>query len=219
MSDVLALVHTFGYPTLAAVIGHDFGSPVAAWCALIRPDVLSAVVLMSAPFGGPTPLPYDTVNDLEQKQSSPAEDIYEALAGLARPRKHYQRYYATREANNDIWHPPQGIHDFLRAYYIMDLNKGMAATVAPEMPSASEIAKCSWLTDEELNVYSTEYGRNGFQGGLQNYRVGTILQFSAGIRMFSGWSIDVPSCFIAGASDWGPYQRSGTLEKMLKGKK
>ena len=35
-----------------AVIGHDFGSPVAAWCALIRPDVFRSVVMMSAPFGG-----------------------------------------------------------------------------------------------------------------------------------------------------------------------
>ena len=27
-----------------AVIGHDFGSSVAAWCALIRPDVFRSVV-------------------------------------------------------------------------------------------------------------------------------------------------------------------------------
>ena len=244
VSDVLGLVRAFGYRSVGAVIGHDFGSPVAAWCALIRPDVFSSVVMMSAPFAGPPSLPYNTVNDPEQKPSSSAADIYEELAGLSRPRKHYQRYYSTREANDDMWRPPQGIHDFLRAYYhfksadwkqnkpfplkswsadelakmptyyIMDLNKGMAATAAPAMPSASEIAKCGWLTDEELRVYSTEYGRNGFQGGLQNYRVGMNPGFSAGLRMFSDRTIDVPSCFIAGASDWGQYQKPGALEKM-----
>jgi hypothetical protein len=52
------------------------------------------------------------------------------------------------------------------SYYIMDLQKNMAETVAPEMPSDAEIAACQWLPDSELLVYSTEYERTGFQGGL-----------------------------------------------------
>ena len=32
--------------------------------------------------------------------------------------------------------------------------------------------------------------------------------------MFSGRTIDVPSCFISGKSDWGVYQAPGALEKM-----
>ena len=32
--------------------------------------------------------------------------------------------------------------------------------------------------------------------------------------MFTGRTIDVPSCFIAGASDWGVYQTPGTLQAM-----
>src|SRR5712671_1793109 len=42
--DALGLVAALGSCTVAAVIGHDFGSPVAAWCALIRPDVFRSVV-------------------------------------------------------------------------------------------------------------------------------------------------------------------------------
>jgi pimeloyl-ACP methyl ester carboxylesterase len=146
-----------------------------------------------------------------------------------------------------MWHSPQGVHDFLRAYYhfksadwkqnqpfplkswtaaelakmptyyIMDLDRGMAETVAPEMPSAAQIAACKWLTNEELRVYSTEYTRTGFQGGLQSYRVGTDPKYSAELRAFSGRTIDVPSCFIAGASDWGVQQVPGRLEKMQGG--
>jgi hypothetical protein len=48
----------------------------------------------------------------------------------------------------------------------MELDKGMAETVAPMMPSAAEIAACKWLPDDELAVYSSEFGRTGFQGGL-----------------------------------------------------
>ena len=54
--DTLGLVAALGYRSVAAVIGHDFGSSVAAWCALLRPDVFPAVVMMSAPFPGPPSL-------------------------------------------------------------------------------------------------------------------------------------------------------------------
>ena len=86
-----------------------------------------------------------------------------------------------------MWRCTQGVHAFLRGYfhykssdwsgnrpfplqswiadelakmptyYIMDLNKNMAETVAPIMPPAAEIADCRWLPDSELRVYSSEY--------------------------------------------------------------
>src|SRR5262249_46325347 len=60
--DALGLVHAFGSRSVDAVIGHDFGSSVAAWCALIRPDVFRAVAMMSAPFGGVPALPFNTAD-------------------------------------------------------------------------------------------------------------------------------------------------------------
>jgi hypothetical protein len=47
--DALGLVSALGYRRTAMLVGHDFGSPVAAYCALARPDVFPSVVLMSAP--------------------------------------------------------------------------------------------------------------------------------------------------------------------------
>jgi pimeloyl-ACP methyl ester carboxylesterase len=96
----------------------------------------------------------------------------------------------------------------------MDLARGMAETVAPEMPSASEIAACKWLPDPELRVYTDEYTRTGFQGGLQWYRCSIGPEFGRELQIYSGRTIDVPSCFIAGASDWGVYQQPGNFEKM-----
>src|SRR5690242_9064142 len=90
--DQLGLIHALGKQTVAAVVGHDFGSPVAAWCALVRPDVFRSVTLMSAPFEGPPPL----------SPPRTAHDIHAALAALPRPRKHYQWYYSTRPANDDM---------------------------------------------------------------------------------------------------------------------
>src|SRR6202790_4673686 len=58
----LGLVSAFGYRSVASVLGHDFGSSVAPWCALIRPDVFRSVVLMSAPFAGAPQLPFDTAD-------------------------------------------------------------------------------------------------------------------------------------------------------------
>jgi non-specific protein-tyrosine kinase len=80
--DALALVLALGHRQVHAVVGHDFGSPLAAWCALLRPEVFPRVVLMSAPFGGPPGLPFDTLHHPPR----PAPDVHAALAALPRPR-------------------------------------------------------------------------------------------------------------------------------------
>ena len=241
--DAIGLVSALGLRSIAAVVGHDFGSPVAAWCALLRPDVFRSVVMMSAPFNGPPQLPFDTVRTGEPPTAS-AADIDKALASLDPPRKHYHWYYATRDADANMRNCPQGIHAFLRAYYhmksadwpdnqpyplkawraselaqlpryyIMDRDKGMAESVAPEMPISAQIAACTWLPDEELAVYSSEFKRTGFQGGLQWYRCRFVPQFQAELEIFSGKTIDVPSMFIAGKNDWGVYQAPGAYEVM-----
>jgi pimeloyl-ACP methyl ester carboxylesterase len=100
------------------------------------------------------------------------------------------------------------------AYYVMDLDKGMAETVAEHMPPAAEIAACKWLTDEDVEVFATEYARTGFQGALNYYRRNADARLSAELQMFSGRTIDVPSCFIYGTSDWGVYQTPGALDTM-----
>jgi len=241
--DALGLVSALGYRQVAGVFGHDFGASVAAWCALVRPDVFRSVALMSAPFAGPPALPFDTADDPSQRGSA-GPSIHDELARLKRPRKHYQWYYSTRQANADMWHCPQGVHAFLRGYfhyksadwsgnkpfplkswtadelakmptyYIMDLARNMAETVAAEMPAEAEIAACRWLPDSELRVYSTEYERTGFQGGLQWYRSRTEGRSDPELQLFSGRGIDAPSIFIAGKSDWGTYQRPGNFELM-----
>jgi len=238
--DMVSLVAAFGYRNVAAVVGHDAGSPLAGWCALVRPDIFQTATMMSAPFGGAPSVPFNTA-DGPKPAAPPPDTMDRDLAALNPPRKYYQRYYTTREANENLSHPPQGVHDFLRAYYhmksadwkqshpaplqartaaewakmpryyVMDLNKGMAEQVAAEMPMAAEIAANKWLPDAELKVYSDEFGRTGFQGGLNGYRSGAGDTDS---QLFAGRTIDVPAMFIGGKSDWGVYQNPGAIERM-----
>ena len=245
--DAIGLVYALGHRSVAMVVGHDAGAPVASWSALIRPDIFRSLVIMSSPFEGAPSLPFDTANGATPPRPAPSDDALDAeLAKLNPPRKYYQNYQRTRGANDDMLHAPQGLHAFFRAYYfyksadykgnkphplkartaqemaqipnyyVMERDKGMAATVAPMMPSAAEIAACKWLTEPEVEVYATEYGRTGFTGALQGYRVrrGADPKSIAEMHTFSGRTIDVPSMYIAGKSDWGVYQTPGAVDKM-----
>jgi pimeloyl-ACP methyl ester carboxylesterase len=239
--DALGLVSALGYRQTGMLVGHDFGSPVAAYCAMARPDVFPSVVLMSAPFPGPPAFPFNTADGESSVQPNTGnQQLAAALAALSPPRTIYQQYLSTREANRDLSHP----HRFLRTlfhvksadwsgnrphplkaptaeefaqlptYYIMERGKTLPENVAPFEPSAAEVIACQWLTEPELAVYTEEYGRTGFQGGLQTYRVYTDPSLNAELRLFSGRTIDVPSLFIGGTSDWATYVSPGALDLM-----
>ena len=90
--DAVQLLIILKINSVESVIGHDFGSPVAAWCALLHPEIFRSVALMSAPFSLEPPA----------TATPPPDPVHDELAALARPRKHYQWYYSTREANRDM---------------------------------------------------------------------------------------------------------------------
>ena len=240
IQDMLALAAALGCRVIDAVIGHDQGASLAGWCALSRPDIFKSMVMMSSPFrGAPVPFPFDV--EFTPPTPSQPNRINEDLALLNPPRKYYQSYYATEEANINLWHPQQGLQQFLRAYYhiksadwqsnhpfrlkgliaseweklpryyVMDLNQGMAETALSGAPSQHEIDACTWLTNEELRFYTEEYSRTGFQGGLQGYRFNP---YDQDLAIFAGQKINVPTIFISGKKDWGTYQTPGGLERL-----
>ena len=179
--DILGFVSALGYAKVASIIGHDSGAGVAGWASLIRPDIFESVVMMSAPFAGPPAIPFDTQQE-KIPLNTASDTISEDLASLERPRKHYQHYYRTPDANSDIMKSKTGLSDFIRAYYhhksadwkennpfplsewtadqlaqmptyyIMDINDTMPEAVGKNMPTSEEINSCKWLTKEELEV-------------------------------------------------------------------
>ena len=265
VADVVNLALALGYERVHAVVGHDYGSSVAAWAALIRPDMFERVVLMSTPFGGPpNPLEAEIV---QKKEESKAYLIDACLRELSKPRKHYTVYFATAEANADIMNAPEGLKAFFRAYYhvksadwegnrsplpgpltknwdhvndlhqvprtksaqgvalamealphyyIMPADTTMPEAVRPYHPGAEHKAACTWLTTEELQVYTDVYGKTGFQGGLNRYRVMTDETWNkeANVKAMGRKKMQVPVKYIAGAMDWGTWQLPGIVEAM-----
>lgn len=226
--DALGLIRALGRDQVDAVVGHDFGSPVAAWAGLLRPDVFRSVACLSAPFGGP-PAPKDRI-----------DPTHADLAALDQPRKHYQWYYSTPEANPDMINAVQGFRAFLHAYfhmksadwtqnqpyslerwdaenlaqlptyYVMNADQDMAATVVAHTPQTTS----DWLTSADLDVYAAEFLRTGLQGGLNWYRCATSSHFRRALSVFHGQVMEVPLTFIAGRQDWGWAQVPGALERM-----
>ena len=180
--DALGLVSAFGYRSVDAVIGHDFGSPVAAWCALIRPDVFRSVVHDERAVRRSAIAAVqhrERARQSQQRKIRSTRSRRAVAAAKALPMVLLDARGQRRHA-----HAPQGLHDFLRAYYhhksadwkgnkpyplkswtadeiaklptyyVMDLAKDMADTVAEQMPSPAEIAANTWLPDNELAFYS-----------------------------------------------------------------
>ena len=239
LMDMICMLSVLRIREVEMVVGHDSGVQIASRAALIRPDIFKSAVFMGAPFMGVAPR-----NMGEDITAAPLKDlpVFHELETLARPRKHYQLYYASRETAAEMDHPPQGMREFLRGYfygksadwsgnrperlkgwsaeefakmptyYIMDREKTMPETV---MPYSKELGDrvLPWLTEEELNVYAEEYGRTGFQGGLNNYRTGIGGENARQERLFAGRTVDVPVRFVAGTADWCPYQIPDALEK------
>ncbi|KAJ9666211.1 hypothetical protein H2201_003645 [Coniosporium apollinis] len=169
-------------------------------------------------------------------------DIHEELAKLSNPRKHYKWYNSTAPAASDWAHPPQGLKEFLRGYihlksadwavntphalkewsaeelakmpeyYIMPLKSSMPAVVASNMEGEDASVTKRWLPDESLEVYVQEWGRTGFQGGLNWYRSQTDPKKMRDLDLFAGKKIEVPTTFISGEKDWGNYQQPEALE-------
>src|SRR6202140_3154903 len=100
--DAIGLVYALGHRSVAMVVGHDAGAPVASWSALIRPDIFRSVTIMSSPFEGAPSLPFDTA-PLEPAKAAPIprppltdDELDAQLAKLKPPRKYYQNYQRPR---------------------------------------------------------------------------------------------------------------------------
>lgn len=193
-NDIVNLVAALGLPSVDAIVGHDAGAIVAGFCAFARPGLMRRLVLSASPFAGPPPA--------NTPPSAPFVEhpVHAELARLDVPRKHYQAYFSGPGANEDMWHPPQGIHQFLRGYYhqksadwngnaphllngwsgaelaklphyyCMPAQTSMAQVAAAAMPDAPAIAACTWLNEDDLAVAADEFARTGFQPALNWYR-------------------------------------------------
>lgn len=102
-------------------------------------------------------------------------------------------------------------------YYVMPLHSSMPEAVALDMANEDPATvNTTWLPDNDLAVYVQEWGRNGFQGGLNWYRVATDEENMKDVEVFAGKKVEVPALFISGTKDWGIYQEPGVMEKLAE---
>jgi pimeloyl-ACP methyl ester carboxylesterase len=196
VNDNLGVVEALGEEH-AVVVGHDWGSPIAASSALLRPDVFRAVALLSVPYSPPG-------------RRRPTE----AFAAMAGDEEFYINYFqqpgrAEAEAEPDV-------RGWLLGFYVGASGDAVAprdgrtiATVAKGGQLRDRFVVPAtlpkWLSDDDVEFYTAEFERTGFRGALNRYR--NIDRDWIDMQPWRDQPITVPSLFIGGERDgptiWG----------------
>ncbi|MFJ9683922.1 alpha/beta fold hydrolase [Streptomyces sp. NPDC101194] len=190
VEDNVALVRALGEER-AVVVGHDWGSNIAAASALLHPEVFRAVGLLSVPYappGGPRPT-----------------DVFAQMGG---DQEFYVSYF--QEPGRAEAEMEPDLRGWLAGFY--------AALSADTMPTHGEpdphfVARTggrlrdrfpsgklpAWLTEDDLDVYAGEFERTGMTGALNRYR--NMDRDWEDLAQYGGAPIKQPSLFIGGALD------------------
>jgi pimeloyl-ACP methyl ester carboxylesterase len=180
VSDNVGVVRALGEET-AVIVGHDWGSPIAANSALLAPETFTAVALLSVPY---TP-----------RSGFRPTDAF-ALAGG--DEEFYVSYFqAPGRAEVEI---EPDVRGWLRGF----------STAGPEVFTVAPGGKLSdrfrrdaplpdWLTEADLDVYAAAFAKTGFSGALNRYR--NVDRDWEDLAALDGAPVTQPSLFIGGALD------------------
>ncbi len=187
VGDMVGLLRALGAEK-AAIVGHDWGAPVAWGSALLRPELFPVVAAMSVPHRARTPIP-----PLELLRKAGLDNfywLYFQTPGIAEAE--FERdvtatlrrilYTGSGDAPKDrglglVLKPGRGFLD---------------NTLDPErLPP--------WLTEADIATMAEEFRKSGFRGGLNYYR-----NIDLNWELLAPWQdavIRQPALFIAGALD------------------
>ncbi|MET7797040.1 alpha/beta fold hydrolase [Streptomyces decoyicus] len=193
VADNVAVVRALGEES-AIIVGHDWGSPIAANTALLRPDLFTAVALLSVPYaprGGLRPT--------------------DAFAGLGGAGEFYISYFQEPgRAESEI---EPDVRGWLAGFYAMASGDAEARadrdhigqfSVPPGGKLSDRFAAglprpLPWLTDADLDFYVGEFERTGLTGGLNRYR--NVDRDWEDLAAWDGARITQPALFIGGEHD------------------
>ncbi|MER5382058.1 alpha/beta hydrolase [Streptomyces sp. NPDC002688] len=189
IEDNVAVVRALGEET-AVVVGHDWGSTIAAHSALVRPDVFRAVGLLSVPYappGGPRPS--------------------EVFARMGGDEEFYVSYF--QEPGRAEAEIEPDVRGWLAGFYAALSAETMPAPGAPDPHFVSRGGTLrdrfptgrlpAWLSEDDLDVYAGEFERSGLAGALNRYR--NMDRDWEDLVGFKGEPITQPSLFLGGALD------------------
>lgn len=197
VADNVGLVGALGAET-AVIVGHDWGAPIAWNSAMLRPDVFTAVAGLSVPF-------------------SPPSDVrpLAAMRMMGGDEEFYIEYF--QEPGRAEAEIEADVRDWLLGFMFTasgdapppDLAAGTVATVPYGKLMKDRFHRPdpmpSWLSDDDVDVYASEFEHSGLRGPLNRYR--NVDRDWEDLAAFRGASISVPALFIGGDRDgptmWG----------------
>jgi pimeloyl-ACP methyl ester carboxylesterase len=188
VEDNAFVVRALGEET-AVVVGHDWGSVIAANSALLRPDVFRAVGLLSVPYaprGGPRP-----------------SDVFAGMGG----EEFYVSYF--QEVGRAEAEIEPDVRGWLAGFYAAFSGDTMPGPGAPDPHFVGEGGTLrerfpagrlpGWLGERDLDVYAGEFERTGLTGALNRYR--NMDRDWEDLAAYDGAAITQPSLFAGGGLD------------------
>ena len=190
VEDNVAVVRALGART-AVIVGHDWGSPIASTSALVRPDVFTAVGLLSVPYkppGGPR-----------------SSEIFARMGGA--DAEFYIAYFqepgrAEAEIEPDVRGWLAGIYAALSADTMPAPGTDGPLFVRPGARLRDQFPTGvlpAWLSEDDLDFYAGEFERTGLTGGLNRYR--NMDRDREDLAGCHGRPLTQPSLFVTGARD------------------
>ncbi|MBU1193428.1 MAG: alpha/beta hydrolase [Proteobacteria bacterium] len=186
-ADVVGLVEALE-ETQAIIIGHDFGSALAQYCALLRPDIFRALALLSVPY---TPRKWGNLLPTQAMKKMSGDAIY------------YINYF--QEPDNIEKELEADVHNAMlkmfhtnapqEGYSPLFFRKGQGFLDNIPMPDALP----DWLTQKDMDVFTREFTRSGFTGPVNWYR--NIDENFRLTPFLTGAKILQPTLFIEGEYD------------------
>ncbi|MGP4094597.1 alpha/beta fold hydrolase [Nonomuraea sp. KM90] len=194
VADNAAVVRALGERS-AVIVGHDWGSSIAAHSALLRPDLFRAAGLLSVPYAPRGP--------------HRPTDGFAAVGG---EEEFYVSYF--QEPGRAEAEIEPDVRGWLAGFYAALSAEGEGAYFVPEggrlRDRFPKDVLPSWLTEADLDVYAGEFERTGLTGALNRYR--NVDRDWADLAAWDGAPIRQPALFVGGALDASTTWMAGAIE-------
>jgi pimeloyl-ACP methyl ester carboxylesterase len=179
VSDNVGVVHALGEET-AVIVGHDWGSPIAANSALLAPETFSALALLSVPY---TP-----------RNSFRPTDAF-ALAGG--DEEFYVSYF--QEPGRAEAEIEPDVRAWLTGFFTASADIFTIPRGGKLSDRFTRGGLPRWLSEADLDVYTSAFEATGLSGALNRYR--NVDRDWEDLVALDGAPVPQPSLFIGGEHD------------------
>ena len=189
--DIVGLLYDLGVSN-AVIVGHDWGAPVAWTTALLRPDLITGVALLSVPYlqglwGGPPPT--------------------EAMRAMVGDQYTFYQLYFQEEGVAEAELAEDPARSLSGIYYAASAEgraEGRVLGMFPKterfidnLPRAPRLP--AWLDNQDFDYFVQQFEKSGFRGPVNWYRNldrnGRMLSFLKNAK------VQQPAVFLAGEHD------------------